>query len=117
VIPKAPIQAQILIGLFAVLAIAYGAAIIRLEDTSTGTRNAVPGQLIFVHMDRAWQSMTSSDPSVVAPISVSTSPTTRAFFIALKPGRATLRALPSRCTECLSVTVIWSIEVKVWPSG
>jgi hypothetical protein len=117
VIPKAPIQAQILIGLVAVLAIAYGASIIRLDSTSTGTRSAVPGQLIFVSMDRAWDSVTSSDPWVVTPVSVSTSPTTRAYFIALKPGRATLLACPSQCTESIPLSLVWSMEVKVWPGG
>jgi hypothetical protein len=114
-IPKAPIQAQILIGLFAVLAIAYGASIIRLDDGSHEMRSAVPGQLIAVRMNTAWYSMTSSDPWVVAPISVSTSPTTRAYFIALKPGRAKLRAYATSCALCLTPT--WQVEVKVWPSG
>jgi hypothetical protein len=115
VIPKAPIQAQILIGLFAVLAIAYGASIIRLDGASNGTRGAVPGQLIVVSMSRAWYSLISTDPWVVAPISVRTSPTTRAYFIALKPGRAKLQAYPTSCSTCLSV--MWQVEVMVWPSG
>ena len=43
--PEAPIQAQILIGLFAVLAIAYGASIVRLDGTSTGLSGklVIPG--------------------------------------------------------------------------
>ena len=114
-IPKAPIQAQILIGLFAVLAIAYGASIVRLYDGSQGTRSAVPGQLIVVGMNRSWYSLTSSDPWVVTPISVRTSAATRAYFIALRPGRAKLQAYPTSCTTCLSV--MWQVEVRVWPSG
>ena len=114
-IPKAPIQAQILIGLFAVLAIAYGASIVRLGDGSNDTRSVVPGQLIVVGMNRAWYSLTSSDPWVVAPISVRTSPTTRSYFIALKPGRAKLQAYSTSCTLCL--TPMWQVEVRVWPSG
>ena len=51
-IPKAPIRAQIIIGLFAVLAIAYGFSIVRLDGTATGTRSVVPGQLIVVRIDR-----------------------------------------------------------------
>ena len=46
---------------------------------------------------------------------MSTSPTTRACFIALKTGRATLRAYPISSTVCL--IAIWQVEVKVWPSG
>ncbi len=114
--PKAPLKAQIFIGLFAVLAIAYGLAIVRLDDGSLGKRNAVPGQLIVVNIGVPSSSMTSSDPWVVAPISVSLSPKTRAYFIALKPGHATLRAiLPNPCNGCLSRTRLWSVEVTVWP--
>jgi hypothetical protein len=115
VIPKAPLQAQIIIGLFAVLAIAYGASIIRLDNTSAGTRTAVPGQLIAVRIDRSMYSMATSDPWVVKPISVSTSPVTRAYFVALKPGRARLTAHYISCLQCLVAT--WSIEVRVWPGG
>src|SRR4051812_38940413 len=118
VIPKAPVQAQILIGLFAVLAIAYGASIIRLDATSAGIRNALPGQLIVVSMNASGYSITSSDPSVVAPVLVSTSPISRAYFVAVKPGRSTLRGvLPSPCAQCLSLLAGWSMEVKVWPGG
>jgi hypothetical protein len=117
VIPKAPVQAQIIIGLLAVLAIAYGASIMRLSDSSSGTRWAVPGQLIVVGIEKSMYSMTTSDPWVVKPISVNTAPVTRAYFLALKPGRATLRAYATRCTQCLSQSSIWQVEIRVWPSG
>jgi hypothetical protein len=115
VIPKAPVQAQILIGLFAVLAIAYGASIMRLENTSTETRHAIPGQLILVRSKIALYYATSSDPWVVAPIRSSTSAARQAYFIALKPGHATLRAFYSACTQCRLAS--WQLEVIVWPSG
>jgi hypothetical protein len=114
-IPKAPIQAQILIGLFAVLAIAYGASIMRLDYTSTEARRALPGQLIMVRSRLPLYYATSSDPWVVAPIAAGSSAAKQAYFIALKPGRATLRALYSACTRCLLAA--WHLEVTVWPSG
>ena len=121
-IPKAPIQAQILIGLFAVLAIAYGASIIRLSDGSLGSRSALPGQLIAVRMDATWDSLTSSNPSVVKPISVTRSPVTTGYFIALLPGRSTLSAVRNPCPtnvvpRCLLPARLWQVEVRVWPSG
>jgi hypothetical protein len=122
VIPKAPIQAQILIGLFAVLAIAYGASIIRLADASHGSRSAVPGQLIVVRMNGSWGSLTSSNTSVLKPISITLSPTATGYFIALLPGRSTLSALSNPCPtdavpRCMLPARIWQVEVKVWPSG
>jgi hypothetical protein len=114
-VPKAPLRAQILIGLFAVLAIAYGASIIRLENTFTETRHAIPGQLILVRSNIALDHPTSSDPWIVAPIAVSSSAARQVYFIALKPGRATLRASYSACAPCLMAA--WHLEVIVWPSG
>ena len=112
-IPKAPIQAQILIGLFAVLAIAYGASIVRLDGTSTGTQTVLPGQLIVLGIDRTMYFVNSSDWWVVRPISVSTSPVTRAYFLAFKPGRARLSAHYNSCIQCLAA--IWSVDVTVRP--
>ena len=89
----------------------------RLNDSSSGTRWAVPGQLIVVGMQKSIYSMTTSDPWVVKPISVTTSPLTRAYFLAVKPGRATLRAYATRCTQCLSQSSLWQVEIRVWPSG
>jgi hypothetical protein len=111
--PKAPLKAQIVIGLFAVLVIAYGSSIVRLDGTSSGTRTAFPGQLIAVRIDRTMYYMASSDAWVVKPISVSTSPVTRAYFLALKPGRATLSAHNTSCIQCL--VSMWSVEVFVRP--
>ena len=121
-IPKAPIQAQILIGLFAVLAIAYGASIIRLDDTSAGIRTALPGQLLVVRMHSTWNSLSSSNNSVLAAISVTLKPTTTAYFIALMPGRSTLTAISNPCPttavpRCLAPERFWRIEIRVWPSG
>ena len=121
-IPKAPIQAQILIGLFAVLAIAYGASIIRLSEGSLGSRSALPGQLIAVRMDASWDSLTSSNPSVVKPISVTLSPVTTGYFIALLPGRSILSAVSSPCPadavpRCMALSRLWQVEVRVWPGG
>ena len=121
-IPKAPIQAQILIGLFAVLAIAYGASVIRLGDGSHGSRSAVPGQLIAVRMDAGWDSLTSSNPSVVKPISVKLSPVATGYFIALLPGRSILSAVSNPCPtdavpRCMAAMRLWQVEVRVWPGG
>ena len=114
--PKAPVKAQIIIGLFAVLAVAYGLAIERIDQTANGTSlSVVPGQLIAIRFDRAMYSVTSTDPWVVVPMPLSGSPATRAFFLALKPGRATLRAHYISCTNCL--TAIWFVDIRVWPSG
>jgi hypothetical protein len=113
--PRAPIQAQILIGLFAVLAIAYGASVMRLDNTSAESRQALPGQLIMVRSHMPMYYATSSDPWVVAPIAAGSSGTKQAYFIALKPGHVTLRAFYSACTECLMAA--WQLDVKVWPGG
>jgi|ERR1041385_5711617 hypothetical protein len=113
--PRAPIQAQILVGLFAVLAIAYGASIMRLDNNSTDPRHALPGQLILVRSHVPLYYATSSDPWVVAPIAAGSSAATQAYFVALKPGHATLRAFYSACTQCLLAA--WHLEVTVWPSG
>jgi hypothetical protein len=114
--PRAPLRAQIIIGLLAVLVIAYGWSVIRLDGDSGGYRTAVPGQLIAIRIDRPMDSVTSTDTRVVAPVSVSVSPLTRAYFLALTPGRATLRAL-SPCSECRFRLILWSVEIRVWPSG
>jgi hypothetical protein len=117
-IPKAPIQAQIIIGLFAVLAIAYGLSIVRLGDTSTGTRSVFPGQLIVVRIDRPSILVKTSDASVIAPLSATATPQSVGYFVAVKPGHAALSAvLPPPCRECLSATFLWHVDVIVWPSG
>ncbi len=113
--PKAPVPAQITIVLFAVLAIVYGASVIRLTEDAAGTRHAVPGQLVVVRMHSTWTSLESSDASVVAPISVSLSPVTTGYFLALRPGKATLRAFAQPCFGCLSVSRTWRTEIEVWP--
>jgi hypothetical protein len=113
--PKAPLQAQLIIGLLAVLAIAYGASIMRLESTSREARQVVPGQLILVRSSTALYYPTSSDPWIVAPVAASSSAAKQVYFIALKPGHATLRAFFSACTPCLLAA--WQLEVTVWPSG
>src|SRR5690349_6655391 len=110
--PKAPVQAQIVIGLFAVLVIAYGFAIVRLDGTSSGTRSVVAGQLIVVRIERASISLKTSDPWVVAPVSLSHAPQTLGYFVAVTPGRASLSAvLTPPCGQCLAATVLWSVEV------
>ena len=121
-IPKAPIQAQILIGLFAVLAIAYGASIVRLDGTSTGSRTVLPGQLIVVRMNTSFGSLTSSNTSVLKLISVQLSPVANGYFIALLPGTSTLSALSNPCPtdavpRCMLPARTWQVEVRVWPSG
>ena len=113
--PKAPLRAQITIALVAVLAIVYGASVIRLSEDASGTRHAVPGQLVVVTMHSSFTSLQSSDTSVLAPISVSLTPVARGYFLALKPGKATLQAFNQPCRECLSLTRIWRVEVEVWP--
>ena len=95
------------------LAIAYGASIVRLDGTSTGTQTVLPGQLIVLGIDRTMYFVNSSDWWVVRPISVSTSPVTRAYFLAFKPGRARLSAHYISCTQCLAA--MWSVEVTVRP--
>jgi hypothetical protein len=113
--PKAPLPAQITIVLLAVLAIVYGASVVRLTEDSSGTRHAVPGQLVVVTMHSSWTSLQSSDASVVAPISVSLTPITRGYFLALKPGRAVLQSYGRPCPTCLSLTRGWRVEIEVWP--
>ncbi len=121
-IPKAPIQAQILIGLFAVLAIAYGASIVRLDDGSHASRSAVPGQLIVVRLGTSWDFLTSSNTSVVKPISVKLAPVATGYFIALSPGRSRLSAVSNPCpvnavARCMAPARLWQVEVNVWPGG
>ena len=111
--PKAPLRAQIVIGLFAVLAIAWGLSIVRLDAASSGTRFVLPGQLITVGIDRTMYYMESSDAWVVAPISITTSPQTRAYFLAIKPGHATLSAHYIACKQCL--VSMWLVNVFVRP--
>ncbi len=113
--PKAPLRAQITIALVAVLAIVYGASVIRLSEDASGTRHAVPGQLVVVTMHSSFTSLQSSDTSVLAPISVSLTPVARGYFLALKPGKATLEALDMPCPQCLSAIRGWRVEVEVWP--
>ena len=113
--PKAPRPAQILIILGAVLLIVYGVGIIRVNDSSSSKRYAVPGQLIVVNLHSAWNSLQSSDEAVARPISVSVRPNTTGYFIALRPGTATLRAFYVRCIECLSLVASWAVEIEVRP--
>ena len=115
--PKAPLKAQIIISLFAVLAIAYGLSIARVEQTpNPGHINVVPGQLIVVRMNVISIAPTSSDPGVVAPLPINSSASPRAYFLALKPGRARLSATSKpTCAECLSALVRWTLDVTVWP--
>jgi len=114
-VPKAPLRAQITIALIAVLAIVYGASVIHLSEDASGTRHAAPGQLVVVIMHSSFTSLQSSDTAVLAPISVSLTPVARGYFLALKPGKATLQAFNQPCRECLSLTRIWRVEVEVWP--
>jgi hypothetical protein len=118
-VPKAPLKAQIVIGLFAVLMIAYGFSIIRLDEGSTGTRNALPGQLIVVRLDSPWASLASSDNSVVVAVSITLSPNATGYFLALRPGRATLTAVPAqRCTLCREPPPKqWTVHITVGPGG
>ncbi|OLC00243.1 MAG: hypothetical protein E6I81_12540 [Chloroflexi bacterium] len=118
--PKAPLPAQITIVLFAVLAIVYGASVIRLTEDSSGTRHAVPGQLVVVMMHSSWTSLQSSDTSVVAPISVSLTPITRGYFLALKPGKAWLQGYDDPCPvtmveRCMAPVRGWGVGIEVWP--
>ncbi len=114
--PKAPLRAQITIALVAVLAIVYGASVIRLSEDASGARHAVPGQLVVVTMHSPFASLQSSDASVLAPISVSLTPVARGYFLALKPGKATLQAAYNRaCPSCFGAARIWRVEVEVWP--
>lgn len=114
-VPKAPLPAQIIIVLFAVLVIIYSASVVRLSEDASGTRHAAPGQLVVVVMHSSWTSLQSSDASVLAPISVSLKPITRGYFLALKPGKATLHASDVTCPGCLSASRIWRTEIEVWP--
>ncbi|SRR5712692_817950 len=114
--PKALLPAQITIVLFAVLAIVYGASVIRLTEDATGTRHAVPGQLVVVTLNSSLTSLASSDASVLKPVCVSLTPIATGYFLALKPGKAALQGLNQRCHECLiAATRIWRVEVEVWP--
>jgi hypothetical protein len=113
--PKAPVPAQIIIALLAVLVIIYSASVVRLSEDSSGTRHAAPGQLVVVVMHSSWTSLQSSNASVLAPISVSLKPITRGYFLALKPGKATLRAFGVACSGCLSASRTWRAEIEVWP--
>ena len=119
--PKAPRAAQITIILFAVLAIIYGVSVIRLSEDSAGNRRAATGQLVVVTMHSSWTRLESSDASVVAPISVTLRPITTGYFIALKPGKATLQAIDDPCPSdmtpprCMLPMRGWTVEVEVWP--
>ncbi|HEY0832148.1 MAG TPA: hypothetical protein VGE99_13475 [Candidatus Dormibacteraeota bacterium] len=113
--PKAPLPAQIIIALLAVLVIIYGASVVRLSEDASGTRHAAPGQLVVVVMHSSWTSLQSSDASVLAPISVSLKPIARGYFLALKPGKATLLASDVACSGCVSALRTWRTEIEVWP--
>ena len=110
--PKAPLRAQITIVLLAVLAIVYSASAIHLSEATAGKRYAVPGQVVVVRLSFALPSLQSSDEAVVKPISVSLTPTTTGYFIALKPGKARLEG---GCTRCMTLIRGWSVEVEVRP--
>lgn len=115
--PKAPLKAQIVIGLFAVLMIAYGFSVIRLDEGSSGTRNALPGQLIVVRMHGSWEQIKSSDDSVVKTIYVSSPSMRTGYFLALRPGKATLSSSGTPCVGCGVRTVGWQVVVAVGPGG
>jgi len=118
--PKAPLSAQVTIVLFAVLAIVYGASVIRLSEDASGTRHAVPGQLVVVTMHSSWTSLETTDASVLAPISVSLAPITRGYFLALKPGKAQLQGYDDPCPvtmvkRCMAPARLWRVQIDVWP--
>jgi hypothetical protein len=115
------------VSLIAVIAIALvlvieGVFAIRLSTNSQPRHQAFPGQVLAVNLDGPWTELTSSDASVVAPMRISLSPTVTGYFLALRPGKATLMAQshPS-CLDaqprCLIVQMVWSaeVDVRLWP--
>ena len=124
--PRAPRAAQILIVLFATLAVAYGAAVVHVgqETLSLGyvpTEHTVPGELVVVRMQGPWDWLRSSDESVLEPISVELKPKTTGYFVAMKPGKAELMAVSDPCPatmpppRCMAPAVLWRVDVEVWP--
>ncbi len=113
-VPKAPRAAQVGIGAVALLLILYSASIVHLSQKSAGGRVVVPGQLVVVHLDGAWNEMRSSDPSVLSPISVTLSPSAGGYFIAARPGRATLFATAGGCPPHSPATEVCTLELRYW---
>jgi hypothetical protein len=110
----------LLIGVIAIalVLVIEGVFAIRLSTNSQPRHQAFPGQVLAVNLDGPWTELASSDPSVVAPIRVTLSPKAAGYFLAIRPGRATLMAQfhPS-CLDalprCLIVQMVWSAEVDV----
>jgi hypothetical protein len=109
-----------LIGLFAIASVLVieGVFMIRLSTNSRQSHQAFPGQVLAVNLDGAWTDLVRSDTSVVAPIRVTLSPTVTGYFVAIRPGKATLMARfhPScldAAPRCMIVQMVWSAEVDV----
>ena len=110
----------LLIGVIAIalVLVIEGIVAIRLPTSSQQSHRAFPGQVLAVNLDGEWTELASSDASVVAPIRVTLSPKAAGYFLAIRPGKATLMARfhPS-CLDaqprCLIVEMVWSAEVDV----
>ena len=124
--PRAPRAAQVLILLFATVAIAYGAGVIHVGQETLSlayvpTEHTVPGELVVVRMQGQWDSLRSSDESVLEPVSIKLGPITTGYFVAIKPGKAALMAVSNPCPatmpspRCTAPAVMWQVAVEVWP--
>jgi hypothetical protein len=102
----------------AVVLVIEGVFAIQLSTASHQSHRAFPGQLLAVNLSGEWTGLTSSDASVIAPIRVNLSPSATGYFVAIRPGKATLMAQfhPScldAVPQCLPAQKFWSIEIDV----
>ncbi len=113
-ISRRVVIAEIAIGVLAAVMVAEAAATIRLTETSHGPRHAFVGELIQVGLRFADPDLTSSDASIVKPIGVTQGSPRVFYFLAVLPGKATLRpASTPPCPRCLGAVYLWTIEIDV----
>jgi hypothetical protein len=92
------------------LAFAADATTIRLSPSFSVLRpqslTAFSGELIDVQLGPGFTKPMTSDPGVVEPLG-------GGYFVAAKPGRATLSALTIRFPREASLTLIWQVGLEV----
>jgi hypothetical protein len=91
-----------------VLAFAGDSTTIRLAPTFPYHEShvAFSGELIEVQLAPDWTPPVSSDRSVVQPLG-------SRYFMAAKPGRASISAVTIRCDRCGMATILWRVDVEV----
>jgi hypothetical protein len=112
---RALTSAMALVLLLGALTLAAEATTIRLVP-SLGLAHpeshlAFPGELIEVQLGDLTPPVTSN-PDVVRPLQVTSHPSS-GYFMAAKPGEATLRAVSIGCDRCDMPSFLWLVTIEV----